>query len=105
MSSCAQKVRIVLAEKDLDWQSIHLSLRAGDSRTEDCKRLNPNGVVPTLITEDGKVLIESTVIMEYLDDAYPVKPLKPVDPTARARMRLWTKQLDEGGTWMPSDSQ
>ena len=82
MSSYAQKVRIDLAEKDLDWQSTHLSLRAGDSRAEDYKRLNPNGVVPTLITEDGKVLIESTVIMEYLDDAYPVKPLKPVDPTA-----------------------
>lgn len=96
MSSCAQKVRIVLAEKDLDWLGIHLSLRAGESRTEDYKKLNPKGVVPTLITEDSKVLIESTVIMEYLDDAYPKRPLKPVNPVARAQMRLWTKQLDEG---------
>ena len=96
MSSCAQKVRITLAEKGLPWESIHLSLRKGEARTDDYKKLNPNGVVPTLITENGTVIIESTVILEYLDDAYPDIPLKPDDPIARARMRLWTKQLDEG---------
>ncbi|MDG2034955.1 MAG: glutathione S-transferase family protein [Rhodospirillales bacterium] len=96
MSSCAQKVRIALAEKDLPWESIHLSLRKGETRTDEYKKLNPNGVVPTLITGDGTVIIESTVILEYLDDAYSDTPLKPDDPLARARMRLWTKQLDEG---------
>lgn len=96
MSSCAQKVRITLAEKGLPWESIHLSLRKGEARTDDYKKLNPNGVVPTLITDNGTVIIESTVILEYLDDAYPDIPLKPDDPIARARMRLWTKQLDEG---------
>ena len=96
MSSCAQKVRITLAEKGLPWEGFHLSLRKGETRTEEYKKLNPNGVVPTLITENGTVIIESTVILEYLDDAYPDIPLKPDDPIARARMRLWTKKLDEG---------
>ena len=96
MSSCAQKVRITLAEKGLPWEGFHLSLRKGEARTEEYKKLNPNGVVPTLITENGTVIIESTVILEYLDDAYPDIPLKPDDPIARARMRLWTKKLDEG---------
>ncbi len=96
MSSCAQKVRITLAEKDLPWDSIHLSLRKGESRTDEYKSINPNGVVPTLIAEDGTPIIESTVIMEYLDDAYPDFRLKPSDPISSARMRLWTKQLDEG---------
>ncbi len=96
MSSCAQKVRIMLAEKGLPWESVHLSLRKGEARTEEYKRINPNGVVPTLITENGTVIIESTVILEYLDDAYPDISLKPDNPIARARMRLWTKRLDEG---------
>ena len=80
MSSCAQKVRITLAEKDLAWESIHLSLRKGETRTDEYKKMNPLGVVPTLITEDGTIIIESTVILEYLDDAYGGKPLKPDDP-------------------------
>ena len=58
-------------------------------------KLNPNAVVPTLV-DDGAVIIESTVICEYLDDAYPEPNLRPRDPAARAHMRLWTKQLDEG---------
>lgn len=95
MSSCAQKVRLTLAEKNLQWTGHHMNLRRGDTRTEKYLKLNPNGVVPTLIA-DGVVIIESTVIQEYLDDAYPETPLKPTSAIARALMRLWTKQLDEG---------
>lgn len=95
MSSCAQKVRLTLAEKGLEWRGYHMNLRAGETRTDEYKKLNPKGVVPTLI-DDGTVIIESSVILEYLDDAYPEPPVRPADPKARARMRLWTKQLDEG---------
>ena len=94
MSVCAQKVRFVLGEKDLKWISHHLNLRAGDQQKPEYVRLNPNAVVPTLV-DDGHVIIESTVIAEYLDDAYPEITLRPRDPEARALMRLWTKQLDE----------
>jgi glutathione S-transferase len=51
--------------------------------------------VPTLV-DDGRVVIESTVICEYLDDTYLDPPLRPHDPYRRAHMRLWTKRLDEG---------
>ena len=95
MSTCSQKVRLVLAEKGLDWDGHHMNLRAGETRTPEYMKLNPMGVVPTLI-EDGRVVIESTVIMEYLDDAYPETPMRPADAYARARVRLWTKKLDEG---------
>lgn len=96
MSTCAKKVRLVLAEKHLEWEGHHMDLRRGDTRTpEYIKNFNPGGVVPTLV-DDGIVYYESTVIMEYLDDAYPDTPLRPIDPDGRARMRLWTKQLDEG---------
>ena len=95
MSVCAAKVRSVLAEKGLQWKGVHMDLRAGDTQKPDYLKLNPNAVVPTLV-HDGKVIIESTVICEYLDDAFPNCPLKPESPFEKARMRLWTKQLDEG---------
>ena len=95
MSSCSQKVRLMLAEKELDWESRHLNLRAGEHQQEWYVKLNPRAVVPTLI--DGDIVVpESNVINEYLDERFPDPPLKPSDPFGRARMRLWTKQLDEG---------
>jgi glutathione S-transferase len=95
MSTCAQKVRFALAEKGVSWQSRHLDLRARDHQTPGYLRLNPNAVVPTIV-HDGTVIIESTVINEYIDDALPGPALRPSRSLARARMRLWTKQLDEG---------
>ena len=95
MSVCAQKVRFALAEKKLTWEGHHLNLRVGDQQKPEYLKLNPNAVVPTLV-DNGTVIIESTVINEYLDDAYPEQPLRPLNAAGRARMRLWTKQLDEG---------
>lgn len=95
MSTCSQKVRLALAEKGQDWTGHHLDLRAGDQHRPDYIRLNPNGVVPTLV-HDGAVIIESAVIDEYVDEVFAGTPLRPADAYARARMRLWTKQFDEG---------
>ena len=92
-ADCAAKVRLVLAEKGLDYVGHLLNLGAGDQFQPDYLKLNPNAVVPTLI-HDGNVLIESTVINEYLEDAFPDVPLRPADAASRARMRLWTKKED-----------
>ena len=86
---------MALAEKHLGWTSQHLSLRAGDTLNPDYLRLNPNGVVPTLV-HDGSIIIESTVINEYIDDAFEPNSLKPSSPIDCAKMRLWTKKPDEG---------
>jgi glutathione S-transferase len=95
MSSCAHKVRLTLAEKGLEWESRHLDLRAGEHQQDWYVKLNPRAVVPTLI--DGNIVVpESNVINEYLDERFPDPPLKPAEPFGRAKMRLWTKQLDEG---------
>jgi len=94
MSTCAQKVRLTLAEKGLAWEGRHLDLRAGDQQKPEYLKLNPRGVVPTIV-DNGKVVRESTVIMEYLDDEYPKPSLRPANSHARAQMRLWTKRLDE----------
>lgn len=94
MSVCAAKVRTALAEKGIAWDSKHLDLRAGDAQNQDYLKLNPNAVVPTLV-QGGHVIIELTIICEFIDDAWPDPPLKPADPVSRARMRIWTKQLDD----------
>jgi glutathione S-transferase len=94
MSLCAQKVRICLAEKDLEWEDRHIALRSGEHQKEWYRKLNRRAVVPTLIDGD-KVITESNVILEYLDERFPEPSLSPKDPFGRAKMRLWTKQLDE----------
>ena len=94
ISTCSQKVRITLAEKGLAWTSHHLDLRKSEQHRPDYLKLNPNGVVPTLIV-DGVPIIESSVIIQYLDELVPEPPLRPGDPLGRANMRLWMKRLDE----------
>ncbi|ARD70020.2 Glutathione S-transferase BbdI (plasmid) [Aminobacter sp. MSH1] len=95
MSACSQKVRVVLAEKNLKVVEHHLNLGAGDSHQPDYLKLNPNGVVPTLI-DDDQVIIESSVICEYLDDTHPEVPLSPEDAVQRAHMRVWMLAPDAG---------
>ena len=63
MSVCVQKVRMTLAEKQLEWQSHHLDLRTGDQQKSEYQILNPNAVVPTLV-DDGAVIIQLTVVCE-----------------------------------------
>ena len=95
MSVCAQKVRLVIREKQLKPIEHHLNIRAGDATRPEYLKLNPNGVVPTLV-DDAAPVIESTVICEYLEDAYPEPPLRPLSPRLRATMRLWTLRPDAG---------
>ncbi len=94
MSVCAQKVRLVLAEKGVKATEHHLSLRAGDQQKPDYVKLNPKAVVPTLV-HDGVVITESTVIAEYLDEVFPEPALSPADAAGRAAMRGWAKRPDE----------
>ena len=94
MSLCAQKVRVCLAEKNLPWEDRHLALRSGEHQKDWYIKLNRRAVVPTLIDGD-KVIPESNVILEYLEETYPEPRLAPKTPFERAQMRLWTKQLDE----------
>jgi len=94
-SVCCQKVRITLRAKGLDWQAIPVDLFKSEQYDPSYLKLNPKGVVPTLV-HDGKPVIESTLICEYLDETFPDPPLIPADPWSRTRMRQWSKMVDEG---------
>ncbi|MBL8381174.1 MAG: glutathione S-transferase family protein [Burkholderiales bacterium] len=93
-STCSQKVRLVLEEKGLAWTGHHLNLRRFDHLLPAFLALNPAAMVPVL-KDAGQVIVESRIINEYLEDAYPDVPLAPRDPFARVRMRLWTRYSDE----------
>lgn len=93
-STCSQKVRLCLAEKALTWTGHPLNLRRFEQLNPEFLALNPAGLVPVLV-DDGRVLVESRIINEYLEDAYPQVRLSPDDPFARARMRLWTRYADD----------
>ncbi len=93
-SVCAAKVRLVLAEKGLEWTGHYVDILTGQQFRPDYVKLNPKAVVPTLV-HDGVVIAESTVICEYLDEIHPDPALKPAGAADRARMRQWTKAVDE----------
>lgn len=92
-SPCAQKVKIVLAEKGLAWTKHHVDLPGKANLRPEYLTLNPLGVVPTLV-HDGRPVIESNIICEYLDDAFPQPPLMPSDPYLAAQVRFWMKHVD-----------
>jgi glutathione S-transferase len=92
-SVCAQKVRIALNEKGLEAKEHLLTLR-GDQFDPAYHKLNPNSVVPTLV-HDGHTIIESSLILYYLDEAFPDRPLMPKAPQLRHRVRLYNKLIDE----------
>jgi glutathione S-transferase len=92
-SVCAQKVRIALAEKGQKAQEHLLTLR-GDQNEPNYLKLNANGVVPTLV-HDGTPIVESSLILYYLDEIFPDPPLMPTDPQARFQVRMHNKLIDE----------
>src|SRR5262245_34039686 len=93
-STCSQKVRYVLHEKNLKFEDIRLNLGNKDQLKPEYLALNPNGVVPTLV-DDGEPIIDSSVICEYLDEKHPQNSLSPRSVLERARMRSWMRFMEE----------
>jgi glutathione S-transferase len=87
-SPCARRVRAVLLEKGLAWTTRLVDLTRMEQKRPEYLALNPNGVVPTLVHDD-RVVYESNVITEYLDDVFPEPPLYPREPWARAQAKMW----------------
>jgi glutathione S-transferase len=93
-STCSQRVRFVFNGKKIPFDEVRLNLLEGDQLKPDYLKLNPNGVVPTL-DHDGAIVIDSTVITEYLDEVAPQASFTPESPVERARMRALMHFIDE----------
>jgi maleylacetoacetate isomerase len=86
-SLAAFRVRIALKLKSQDFDVISMDLLKGEQFDPNFIGLNPQGMVPALVLDDGEILTQSMAILEYLDEVYPTPPLLPQDPRARARVR------------------
>jgi len=93
-----QRVKVVLEEKKIPYETVNVDLRAGAQKTPEYLKINPYGKVPA-IADGDTLLYESCIINEYLDERYPTPRLLPTDPAARAKARIL---VDFGLTQMDS---
>ncbi len=96
ISTCSQKVRLCLAEKELEWTSEIIDFSKKEQLQPEYLQLNPNGVVPTLL-HNGNPVVDSSVICEYLEETFPDSgsSLMPVDLVQRAKVRTWLRYIEE----------
>jgi maleylacetoacetate isomerase len=93
-SSAAYRVRIALNLKGVvPDERTFVHLRMGNQRAQDYLALNPQGLVPALALDDGRVLTQSLAIVEYLEETHPEPALLPRQPEARARVRAIALQI------------
>ena len=96
-STAAQRVRLLIEEKQLEWESVIVDTSRGDvdQLPENYHELNPKGLVPVVV-RNGRGIAESNIILEYLEDAFPETSFRPENPEDRAAMRLWMRRIDDG---------
>lgn len=88
------KPMLALLEKGVAFESCYTDMIRFDQHTPEYLAMNPSGKIPTMLHDD-LVLTESTMIMEYIDDAFSGPPLRPADAWERWNMRRWCRLLDE----------
>lgn len=88
-SGASYRVRIALNLKGLAVEHAFRHLRKGEHKAGDYLAVNPQGLVPTLMTDGGDALTQSIAILEWLDETHPMPALLPRDPIARARVRAF----------------
>jgi glutathione S-transferase len=91
LSSALRRVRLCLAEKGIAYESVPIDMSKQEHHAPAYLAMNPNGVVPALLLDDGRPLHESSTICEYLDELQPAPPLRPADSYQRALMRNFVR--------------
>lgn len=94
-SVCCQKVRLAVAKKGIETENVAIMLDQGMQYDPSFLELNPKGVVPVAVHGDA-VIAESSIISEYIDDAFDGPALMPADPALRAGKRHWSRLIDDG---------
>ncbi|BBV65181.1 TPA: maleylacetoacetate isomerase [Kluyvera ascorbata] len=85
-SSASYRVRIAMALKGIDYQTVGVNIRIGQQNALEYRRLNPVGLVPALITDEGESLGQSLAIIDWLDRHFPQTPLLPAKDPQRMRV-------------------
>lgn len=93
-STCSAKVRFALAEKGVQWNGQLMDVRGGETHESEYLKVNPKGLVPVLVHR-GNVIAESSIINEYIDDAFDSTSLIPCNAEDKAAMRMLIRRVDD----------
>jgi maleylpyruvate isomerase len=95
-SSASHRVRLALGYKGLAYEPVFVNLLEGEQRKDEYKEKNPTGYLPCLTVDGEKRFVESTAIMEWLEEVHPEPPLLPKSPDERARVRALVQVINSG---------
>ena len=99
-----RRVRIFLAEKELEIDTVQVDLGSGEQLGEAFRKLNPECVVPVLELDDGTCLSEVVAICQYLEDLQPEPSLMGKDSLEKARVLMWNAKVEQLGLWAMADA-
>ena len=99
-----RRVRIFLAEKGLDIETVQIDLGAGEQFGETFRKINPDCVVPALVLDDGSCISEVAAICQYLEELQPKPALLGDTPEERARVTMWNAKVEQQGLWAMADA-
>ncbi|AAV89559.1 glutathione S-transferase domain protein [Zymomonas mobilis subsp. mobilis ZM4 = ATCC 31821] len=103
-ASNPRRVRIFIAEKNIDIENIQVDLAAKQQFSEEYRKINPYCVVPTLLLDDGTALGEVPVICRYLEEIYPDPPLIGRTAEERAIVGMWERRIELDGYFSVVDA-
>jgi glutathione S-transferase len=99
-----RRVRIFLAEKGVDIETVQIDLGKGEQFSENFRKVNPDCVVPALELDDGSAISEVVAICQYLEELHPQPPLLGGSPEERARVSMWNAKVEQLGLWAMMDA-
>ena len=99
-----RRVRIFLAEKGIDVETVEVDLAAGEQFSDEFRAVNPDCVVPALELDDGTCLSEVIAICQYLEEQYPEPPLLGSDSLERAQISMWNAKVEQQGISAVADA-
>ncbi len=98
-----RRVRIFMAEKGISCETIQVNIVKGENLSKEYLAINPRGVVPTLVLDDGTAIDESVAIFHYLEETHPEPPLMGTDPLSKARIASRERHMEIDGMWSAAE--
>ena len=92
-----RRVRMFMAEKGIECETAQVDIIQGENLSDDFLAINPRGVLPTLVLDDGTVLDESVAICRYLEEIQPQPPLIGTDPVSKAHIEARQRHMEFDG--------
>lgn len=99
-----RRVRIFLAEKGIDVDTVQVDLANGEQLGEAYRRINPDCTVPALALDDGSCLSEVLAICQYFEDVQPEPALMGASIEERARVTMWNSRIEQQGLLPMADA-